>query len=369
MPKDVITFLESIGIDTKSKTGNHLFDAITVVYKNRELDLVKFLKRNNAPESVMVSAENFVRPINAQLKISNAFKILISRKKAEIAAGSTCTSWKSCLSPFNGKAWDKVPEEVKYGTLIAYVLRASATPNEDGEYDANGLDGKPDKIGRVMIKMFESSDGEITFGVEDKRYGHVTDTQLKMIKNWVKKNYHIKEGIYKRNSYTYKDTIDSTLSIVADVPDYIKAESNSHLRSLIKKYKNQDDLNFIDVSGITNMSDVFDGVAFNGDISKWDVSKVTNMYGMFSMSTFDGDISNWDVSNVTNMNSMFYLSDFNGNISNWDVSNVTNMNHMFATSAFDGDISKWNVSDTTSMDNMFQNAPIRKHPPKWYKGD
>jgi len=38
------------------------------------------------------------------------------------------------------------------------------------------------------------------------------------------------------------------------------------------------------------------------------------MYEMFKDSHFNGDISKWDVSNVTNMSSMFSGSKFNGDI-------------------------------------------------------
>lgn len=104
------------------------------------------------------------------------------------------------------------------------------------------------------------------------------------------------------------------------------------------------------MSHIEDMSYLFAGSKFCGDISKWNVSSVTNMSHMFynkinknnvEDEIFNGDLSKWDVSNVTNMNLMFYKSKFNGDISQWDVSNVIFMQSMFDGSAFNGDLSKW----------------------------
>ena len=80
------------------------------------------------------------------------------------------------------------------------------------------------------------------------------------------------------------------------------------------------DLNCIDTSAITDMSNLF-GLryvfcCFEGDVSKWNVSKVTDMFGMFFENQyFNGDISKLEVSNVTNMSGMFEKSEFNGDIS------------------------------------------------------
>jgi len=80
-----------------------------------------------------------------------------------------------------------------------------------------------------------------------------------------------------------------------------KVKDKKELKELIKLAESIDihmDLNWLDVSNVTNMCCLFADSKFNGNISKWDVSNVATMKVMFANSKFNGDISKWDVSKV-----------------------------------------------------------------------
>ena len=122
------------------------------------------------------------------------------------------------------------------------------------------------------------------------------------------------------------------------------------------------------VSNVTNMANMFENANIPYlDISTWNVSKVKNMSRMFYMfrtNLLKLDISNWNTSNVKVMSGMFAHSHIKSDISNWDVSNVTDMANMFAPSAIDCDISKWNVQSLRNFENMFSSSRM-KFPIEW----
>ena len=137
------------------------------------------------------------------------------------------------------------------------------------------------------------------------------------------------------------------LNVLSDAfyPVSDKDELFKIIKLCMSLYGNECDLNWIDVSHVTDMSYMFSDSTFNGNISSWDVSHAKNMHGMFYTSHFNGNISDWDVSSVEDMGLMFIGSSFSGNISDWDVSHVKYMQFMFnGCQNFNSDISSWDTS-------------------------
>ena len=135
----------------------------------------------------------------------------------------------------------------------------------------------------------------------------------------------------------------------ATVTPETKGELRSLLHQELKRQGPDADLNFIDVTEVEEMVDLFHYLDIrNIKIDQWDVSNVTNMRNMFSgCEEFNCDLSNWDTSNVTNMEWMFRdCYNFKGTgLEMWNTSNVITMDSMFdGCKKLNVDLSSWNVS-------------------------
>lgn len=150
---------------------------------------------------------------------------------------------------------------------------------------------------------------------------------------------------------------------MAEQPKYmatVVATKKKQLMDLIKEtialYGPECDLNFIDVSKIKNLSKLFKGSEFNGDISKWNVSKATDMRGMF----IGG--ANSTVILATGMCPKRLIWRTCSRIPSsmetlvLGMYKVQDMTAMFERSSFNSDISYWDVDDTVKHEWIFSNS-------------
>ena len=106
-------------------------------------------------------------------------------------------------------------------------------------------------------------------------------------------------------------------------PNPIVARDRDHLKELVDAamatHGDTVDLNFINVSNVTDMKALFKDSAFDGDVSRWDTRNVVDMSQMFENCPFNGDISQWNTGNATTMRMMFHgpaMGSFQGDLSN-----------------------------------------------------
>ena len=137
------------------------------------------------------------------------------------------------------------------------------------------------------------------------------------------------------------------------------------LIKLVNKRGSDADLNDVDVSRITDMSDLFHRVNHLSkykiqfiDISKWDVSNVEDFESMFERcSNFTSDLLRWDFSSAKNVNFMFLnCSKFNSEVGEWKFNpELTNMLRMFdGCESFEGDeLDQWDVSNIKDFRKTF----------------
>ena len=195
---------------------------------------------------------------------------------------------------------------------------------------------------------------------------HGTDSKFDLFEPKLDGKALFKKILIKNKSLMENEKIDNK---DMSSPERVSFDNKEDLQAYIMDYCSKhgwdSDLNHIDVSEIKDMSGLFAGTKFTGDISKWDVSNVTDMRAMFKDSYFNGDLSGWNMGNVENMSRMFDNSRFNGDITNWNIENVKYMNSMFLDSYFTGDISKLDIPKFADTEDMFADSEYELQHPGW----
>ena len=221
------------------------------------------------------------------------------------------------------------------------------------------------EIKKLLESLFDDDDDEL---FNDDNIGMTNDLleddarkiREQLLKGMVVSDDDLELVCQDAFKYKVKD-FNELVHIIADIK-----------QQLYKDKVDAFNLNWLDISNVTMLDQLFNVGTFNRqyifwDVSDWDTSHVTSMVGTFNGCKDICDLSKWDTSKVTSMVNMFYeCSTFNGNISNWDVSKVTRFDSMFyGCSSFNQDISNWDISSAENLSYMFYNCrkfnqPIQK---------
>lgn len=221
------------------------------------------------------------------------------------------------------------------------------------------------EIKKLLESLFDDDDDEL---FNDDNIGMTNDLledDAKKIHEQLLKDMVVSDDdleLVCQNAFKYKvKDFSELVHIIADIK-----------QQLYKDKVDAFNLNWLDISNVTMLDQLFNVGTFNRqyifwDVSDWDTSHVTSMAGTFNGCKDICDLSKWDTSKVTSMVNMFYgCSTFNGNISNWNVSKVTRFDSMFyGCSSFNQDISNWDISSAENLSYMFYNCikfnqPIQK---------
>ena len=221
------------------------------------------------------------------------------------------------------------------------------------------------EIKKLLESLFDDDDDEL---FNDDNIGMTNDLleddarkiREQLLKGMVVSDDDLELVCQDAFKYKVKD-FNELVHIIADIK-----------QQLYKDNVDAFNLNWLDISNVTMLDQLFNVGTFNRqyifwDVSDWDTSHVTSMVGTFNGCKDICDLSKWDTSKVTSMVNMFYeCSTFNGNISNWNVSKVTRFDSMFyGCSSFNQDISNWDISSAENLSYMFYNCikfnqPIQK---------
>lgn len=221
------------------------------------------------------------------------------------------------------------------------------------------------EIKKLLESLFDDDDDELfnddNIGItNDLLEDDVRKIHEQLLKGMVVSDDDLELVCQDAFKYKVKD-FSELVHIIADIK-----------QQLYKDKVDAFNLNWLDISNVTMLDQLFNINTFNRqyifwDVSDWDTSHVTSMVGTFNGCKDICDLSKWDTSKVTSMVNMFYeCSTFNGNISNWDVSKVTRFDSMFyGCSSFNQDISNWDISSAENLSYMFYNCrkfnqPIQK---------
>lgn len=157
---------------------------------------------------------------------------------------------------------------------------------------------------------------------------------------------------HKATSTSYE-----TATLVAGTTNvYDVYKSGTNFTNLLSSSNNVKEVLGANTTGITDMSDMFNGCTSLTSVSLFDTSSVRKMANMFYNNKKLTSTPLFDTSNVTNMYNMFYNCQGLTSIPLFNTAKVTNMSSMFENC--------WNVESGALA--LYQQASSQTSPPNYH---
>jgi hypothetical protein len=193
----------------RNKISQHGYDLIDyqkgIAQKKDTKQNIKIGKLLNKLREVEL-LQQFINDKTREGSKEDNYIVVISRHPYDIAGMSTDRGWTSCMNLDTGSNRIYVPLEIKAGSLVAYVTKATDPDLKN-------------PTGRLMIKPFVNvmDQNSVDFGIESQVYGTAVPGFVEAVSAWVEevnsRNKLDQVVIFKLDPNVYNDGINDTKRI------------------------------------------------------------------------------------------------------------------------------------------------------------
>ena len=189
IPMEIVNYLQDKGYEIQ----NYVSGIAKKINNKQNIKIGKLLADN--PELKNIFDND---PQRALSKTGDKL-VVISRHPYDISSQSTGRGWTSCMNLIDGSNNNYVLEDIKEGTLIAYLIKAD---------DKNITN----PISRILIKPFVNTNNpkDVALFAEGKQYGTPDDQFKEIVDKWIDdiNGSSDKIGMYCLNPKLYNDNIE-----------------------------------------------------------------------------------------------------------------------------------------------------------------
>ena len=200
--------MDELGINVKEWDYLHGKYKYEIQTKNgpklREMSIGKSIKKNKKLTDLFASD-----PLRLSANLADKkLEIVLSNHSYDIAGMSTDRNWTSCMDLIDGPNKNWVREEIKWGTVIAYLIEA-----KDENINA--------PLGRICIKPYQNGNGNIYYFPEPTVYSPYVglDSMKEFLDDMCVKIQGQIDELYRLKREEFGATLDNLTRDMEELPD------------------------------------------------------------------------------------------------------------------------------------------------------